>query len=88
MRWRSWLSGDPAEAEDIVQDAALRALTALETGERRATARVVSAHRPQHGVDLDRENRRSRGLHFVGGAGDLAAMRPSTSPLTPTPEAA
>ncbi len=26
-----WLSGDPADAEDIVQDAALRALNALET---------------------------------------------------------
>lgn len=48
-----WMSGSSADAEDIVQDAAMRALAALEENQRGQSARVVARNHPQHGTDVD-----------------------------------
>ena len=48
-----WLSGNGADAEDIVQEAALKALAALEAMTPLKARAVVARNRPQHGADLD-----------------------------------
>ena len=68
-----WLSGDPADAEDIVQDAALRALNALETviveQPRAWFLRIVR----NTALSWMAKNR-SKTLAFAGGPDDLAAI--------------
>ena len=68
-----WLSGDPADAEDIVQDAALRALNALETANveqpRAWFLRIV-----RNTALTWMAKNRSKSLAFAGGADDLAAI--------------
>jgi len=70
-----WLSGDAADAEDIVQEAALRALSALET---------ASVERPRawflrivrNAALTWMTKNRSKTLAFAGGVDDLAALAP------------
>jgi len=70
-----WLSGSPADAEDIVQEAALRALKALET---------ASVERPRawflrivrNAALTWMAKNRSQKLAFAGGVDDLAAIEP------------
>lgn len=70
-----WLSGNAADAEDIVQEAALRALNALET---------ASVERPRawflrivrNAALTWMAKNRSKALAFAGGADDLAAIEP------------
>jgi RNA polymerase sigma-70 factor (ECF subfamily) len=81
-----WLSGSGADAEDIVQDAAIRALNALETAVidaprawwlrivRNAALTFMARNRPQR-------------LAFVGDPADLAALEdPALSEAPPGPE--
>ena len=68
-----WLSGDPADAEDIVQDAALRALNALETSNvERPRAWFLRIVRNTALTWMAKN--RSKSLAFAGGADDLAAI--------------
>jgi RNA polymerase sigma-70 factor (ECF subfamily) len=70
-----WLSGDPADAEDIVQEAALRALNALETANverpRAWFLRIV-----RNAALTWMAKNRSKSLAFAGGVDDLAAIEP------------
>jgi RNA polymerase sigma factor (sigma-70 family) len=68
-----WLSGDRADAEDIVQDAALRALNALETANvERPRAWFLRIVRNTALTWMAKN--RSKSLSFAGGADDLAAI--------------
>jgi RNA polymerase sigma factor (sigma-70 family) len=68
-----WLSGDPADAEDIVQDAALRALNALETANvERPRAWFLRIVRNTALTWMAKN--RSKSLAFAGSADDLAAI--------------
>jgi RNA polymerase sigma-70 factor (ECF subfamily) len=68
-----WLSGDPADAEDIVQDAALRALNALETATvERPRAWFLRIVR-NTALSWMAKNR-SKSLAFAGGPDDLAEI--------------
>ena len=68
-----WLSGDPADAEDIVQDAALRALNALETANvERPRAWFLRIVRNTALTWMAKN--RSKLLAFAGGADDLAEI--------------
>jgi RNA polymerase sigma-70 factor (ECF subfamily) len=68
-----WLCGDPADAKDIVQDAALRALTALETASvERSRAWFLRIVRNTALTWMAKN--RSKSLSFAGGADDLAAI--------------
>jgi RNA polymerase sigma-70 factor (ECF subfamily) len=70
-----YLGGDAAEAEDIVQDAAIRALAALERASvERPRAWFLAIVRNAALTAIAR--RRSRGLSFVGGASDVEALAP------------
>jgi RNA polymerase sigma-70 factor (ECF subfamily) len=68
-----WLSGDPADAEDIVQEAALRAVNALETANverpRAWFLRIV-----RNAALTWMAKNRSKSLAFAGGVDDLAAI--------------
>ena len=68
-----WLCGSPVDAEDIVQDAALRALNALETANveqpRAWFLRVV-----RNTALTWMAKNRSKSLAFAGGADDLAEI--------------
>ena len=70
-----WLSGDPADAEDNVQEAALRALNALETANverpRAWFLRIV-----RNAALTWMAKNRSKSLVFAGGVDDLAAIEP------------
>jgi DNA-directed RNA polymerase specialized sigma24 family protein len=57
-----WLVQNPSFAQDIVQDAIVRALTFLS---RRRWSRLVSAHRPQYGNDVTRGADEAE-CHFPG----------------------
>ena len=68
-----WLSGDPADAEDIVQDAALRALNALETANvERPRAWFLRIVRNTALTWMAKN--RSKLLSFAGGADELAEI--------------
>jgi RNA polymerase sigma-70 factor (ECF subfamily) len=68
-----WLSGDPADAEDIVQDAALRALNALESANvERPRAWFLRIVRNTALTWMAKN--RSKSLAFAGDADDLAAI--------------
>ena len=68
-----WLCGDPADAKDIVQDAALRALNALETSNvERPRAWFLRIVRNTALTWMAKN--RSKSLAFAGGADDLAAI--------------
>jgi RNA polymerase sigma-70 factor (ECF subfamily) len=70
-----WLCGDPADAKDIVQDAALRALTALETASvERSRAWFLRIVRNTALTWMAKN--RSKSLAFAGGPNDLAAIEP------------
>jgi RNA polymerase sigma factor (sigma-70 family) len=68
-----WLSGSPVDAEDIVQDAAMRALKALETAAvehpRAWFLRIV-----RNAALTWLAKNRSKSLAFAGGVDDLAAL--------------
>ena len=70
-----WLSGSAADAEDIVQEAALRALNALETAiverPRAWFLRIV-----RNAALTWMAKNRSQPLAFAGGGDDLAAIEP------------
>jgi RNA polymerase sigma-70 factor (ECF subfamily) len=81
-----WLSGDPADAEDIVQDAALRALNALETANvERPRAWFLRIVRNTALTWMAKN--RSKSLSFAGGADDLAAIEPVDFADDGSPEA-
>jgi RNA polymerase sigma-70 factor (ECF subfamily) len=68
-----WLCGNLADAEDIVQDAALRALNALETANvERPRAWFLRIVRNTALTWIAKN--RSKSLAFAGGADDLAAI--------------
>ena len=81
-----WLSRDADDAQDIVQEAAMRALKALET---------ASVDRPKPwfltivrnaAITWMARNRR-KDLTFAGGLDDLDALTPADSDASPNPEA-
>jgi Sigma-70 region 2 len=47
-----WLTGNRADAEDVVQDASIRALPSLDAAVIERAARVVAFDRAQYGVHL------------------------------------
>ena len=82
-----WLSGDAADAEDIAQEAALRALKALETSSvERPRAWFLAIVRNTAMTWLAKN--RGKGLSFAGDGADLDALDPHLGEAAPDPEAA
>jgi RNA polymerase sigma factor (sigma-70 family) len=81
-----WLCRNPADAEDIVQEAALRALKALETTSvERPKAWFLAIVRNAAITWMARN--RSKDVSYAGDAADLDALDPRLGEAAPDPEA-
>jgi RNA polymerase sigma-70 factor (ECF subfamily) len=82
-----WICRDPADAEDIVQEAALRALRALETTSvERPKAWFLAIVRNAAITWMARN--RPKDVSYAGDAADLDALDPRLGEAAPDPEAA
>jgi len=82
-----WLCRNPADAEDIVQEAALRALKALETTSVERPKAWFLAIVRNAAISWIARNR-PKDLAYVGDMSDLDALDPRLGEAAPDPEAA